>query len=127
MACGASFRYSVVDAWGHASRARYCPAVPTGNIQRPDGVWSLEARYTIRATDDTLIQVVNRGLRHGPAEVLERVFRGETVSPDEYYFRSAAQFEAPVGGPHEWLNKGIFVGVAERRVSEAIVRFHLVT
>ena len=96
-------------------------------FQRPDGVWSLEARYTIRASDDALIQVVNRGLRHGPAEVLARVFRGETVSPDEYYFRSAAQFEAPLGGPHEWLNKGIFVGTAERRVSEAIVRFHLVT
>lgn len=94
---------------------------------RPDGVWSLEARYTIRTIDDSLIQVINRGLRHGPAEVLERIFRGEAVSPDEYYFRSVPDFEAPLGGPHEWLNKGIFVATAERRAHEAIVRVHLVT
>jgi hypothetical protein len=96
-------------------------------VVRPDGVLQLEARYTICAEDGTLIQVVNRGLRHGPAEVLERIFRGEVVSPDEYYFRSVAEFEAPAGGPHEWLNKGVFVGAAERRASEAIVAFHLVT
>jgi hypothetical protein len=96
-------------------------------VLRPDGVWSLEARYTIRAADGALIQVVNRGLRHGPAEVLDRIFRGESVSPDEYYFRSVPEFEAPLGGPHEWLNKAIFIGAAERRANEAIVRFHLVT
>ncbi len=96
-------------------------------VVRPDGVLQLEARYTIRAADGALIQVTNRGLRHGPSEVLERIFRGEVVAPHEYYFRSAAEFEAPLGGPHEWLNKGIFVGVAERRANEAIVRFHLVT
>jgi hypothetical protein len=96
-------------------------------VVRPDGVLQLEARYTICAEDGTLIQVVNRGLRHGPAEVLERIFRGEVVSPDEYYFRSVAEFEAPAGGPHEWLNKRVFVGAAERRASEAIVAFHLVT
>jgi hypothetical protein len=96
-------------------------------VVRPDGVLQLEARYTLRADDGALIQVINRGLRHGPAEVLERIFRGEAVSPDEYYFRSAAEFEAPLGGPHEWLNKGIFIGAAERRAAEAIVRFHLLT
>lgn len=93
---------------------------------RPDGVLSLEARYTIRTVDGALIQVTNRGLRHGPPEVLERIFRGEAVLPSEYYFRSVAEFEAP-RGQHEWLNKGIFVGIAERRRDAAIVRFHLVT
>jgi Protein of unknown function (DUF3237) len=96
-------------------------------VLRPDGVWSLEARYTIRATDGALVQVINRGLRHGPPEVLERIFRGDRVPPHEYYFRSAAEFEAPLGGPHEWLNKGIVIGAAERRANEAIVRFYLVT
>ncbi|HXC60149.1 MAG TPA: DUF3237 domain-containing protein [Steroidobacteraceae bacterium] len=93
---------------------------------RPDGVLSLEARYTIRAADGALIQVINRGLRHGPPEVMERIFRGEKVAAGEYYFRSVAEFEAP-RGPHEWLNKGIFIGMAERQRDAAIVRFHLVT
>ena len=116
---------------GHCAGPRLQGEVLPGGADwqylRPDGVWSLEARYTIRAIDGALIQVVNRGLRHGPPEVLERIFRGETVSPDEYYFRSAAEFEAPLGGPQEWLNRGIVVGTAERLASEAIVRFHLVT
>jgi hypothetical protein len=93
---------------------------------RPDGVLQLTARYTLRADDGALIQIVNRGLRHGPPEVMERMFRGEPVDPGAYYFRSVAEFEAP-RGPHEWLNKGIFVGLAERQRDAAIVRFHLVT
>jgi hypothetical protein len=93
---------------------------------RPDGVLSLEARYTIRTTNGALIQVINRGLRHGPPEVMERIFRGEAVAAEEYYFRSVAEFEAP-RGPHEWLNKALFVGIAERQRDAAIVRFHLVT
>ena len=71
------------------------------------------------------IQVINRGLRHGPPEVLARIFRGESVDPAEYYFRTVGEFEAPLG-PHDWLNKAIFLGAAERRMDEAIVRFHRV-
>lgn len=93
---------------------------------RPDGVMQLEARYTLRTDDGALIQVINRGLRHGPPQVMERLLRGESVDPGDYYFRSAAEFEAP-RGPHEWLNKGIFVGLAERQRDMAIVHFHLVT
>lgn len=93
---------------------------------RPDGVVSLEARYTLQADDGTLIMVINRGMRHGPPEVLERIFRGEAVDPSEYYFRTVAEFEAPQG-PHDWLNKAIFVGVARRTATEAIVRLHRIT
>lgn len=93
---------------------------------RPDGVSSLEARYTIRADSGALIQVINRALRHGPPAVMDRLLRGEPVAPEEYYFRTVAEFEAPLG-LHDWLNKGIFVGLAERTREAAIVRFHLVT
>ena len=37
----------------------------------------------------SLIQVRNRGLRHGPEEVLRRIAEGENVDPAEYYFRMA--------------------------------------
>ncbi|MET0290785.1 MAG: DUF3237 domain-containing protein [Steroidobacteraceae bacterium] len=91
---------------------------------RADGVLSLEARYTIRANDGTLISVTNRGLRHGPPEIIDRITRGEPVAPGSYYFRTVAEFEAPVG-VFDWLNKGLFVGLAERRPDAAVVRFHL--
>jgi hypothetical protein len=92
---------------------------------RPDGVLSLEARYTIRTADGLLVSVTNRGMRHGPPEIIERITRGEPVPPGSYYFRTVAEFEAPLGRL-EWLNKGLFLGLAERRPDAAIVRFHLV-
>jgi hypothetical protein len=60
---------------------------------RNDGVAEIEARYTIRASDGTLISVVNRGLRHGPPEIMSRLIAGEPVDPSSYYFRTAPVFE----------------------------------
>ena len=111
---------------GPRLRGEVLPGGADWQYIRPDGVLQLTARYTLRAADGTLIQVVNRGLRHGPPEVMERMSRGEAVDAGAYYFRSTAEFEAP-RGPLEWLNKGIFVGLAERQRDKAIVRFHLVT
>jgi len=91
---------------------------------RPDGVLSLEARYTVRSKDGELISVTNRGMRHGPPDVIDRITRGEPVPAGSYYFRTVAEFEAPIG-PLDWLNKGLFLGLAERRPDAAIVRFHL--
>jgi hypothetical protein len=91
---------------------------------RPDGVLSLEARYTLKTDDGALISVTNRGMRHGPPEIIERITRGEPVPAGSYYFRSVAEFEAPIG-PLDWLNKGLFLGLAERLPDAAIVRFHL--
>lgn len=105
--------------------AEVLPGGADWQFVRADGVLQLEARYTLRLPDDTLVQVINRGMRHGPPEVLERIFRGEAVDPREYYFRTVAEFEAPAG-PHAWLAKALFLGEAERRVDEAIVRFHRV-
>ncbi len=92
---------------------------------RADGVLSLEARYTIRAADGTLVSVTNRGMRHGPPEIIERITRGEPVAAGSYYFRTFAEFEAPVG-PLDWLNKALFLGLAERLPDAAVVRFHLI-
>lgn len=91
---------------------------------RPDGVLSLEARYTLQVDDGTLIAVTNRGMRHGPAEIIAKIGRGEDVPADSYYFRTVAEFEAPIG-KHDWLNKGVFLGLAERRAGVAVVRYHL--
>lgn len=91
---------------------------------RPDGVLAVEARYTLQTADGSLISVNNRGMRHGPPAIIEQISRGETVPADAYYFRTVAEFEAPIG-PLDWLNKGLFIGIAERLANMAIVRFHL--
>jgi hypothetical protein len=95
-------------------------------VLRTDGVLVAEARYVIRTEDGVAIAVVNRGLRWGPADVMARLAQGEAVAPEEYYFRTAAQFEAPLGSRHEWLNKALFVTTAERHAESAIVHFYCV-
>ena len=63
-----------------------------------------------------LIQIRNKGLRHGPAEAMDRLRRGEEVDPGEYYFRTVPEFIAPAG-PYDWLNKSIFVCAGARYAS----------
>ena len=91
-------------------------------IVRADGTADLDARYTIQAEDGALIYVVNRGVRHGPAEVLARLNRGEAVDPASYYFRSAASFETS-SPQHSWLTQAVVVGVGERYPDKVVIRF----
>ena len=92
---------------------------------RPDGVLAVEAR-SLQTSDSVLIMVTNRGIRRAPQAVMERLGRGEPVQPSEYYFRTTAEFEAPIGSKYEWLNQSVFVGIAERRPDAAIIRFYRV-
>lgn len=101
--------------------------MPAPASSRSDGVLVVEAKYTLESHDGVLIMVNSRGLRHGPPAVIERLARGEAVDPQEYYFRTAAEFEAPAASTYAWLNRAVFVGVAERTAKAAIIRFHEVT
>jgi len=92
-------------------------------VLRADHVLAVDARYVIRTTDGVNVAVVNRGIRHGPADVIARLTSGQRVNPDEYHFRTAAQFEAPLGSSAAWLNKSVFVGSAEREADAAIIHF----
>ncbi len=93
---------------------------------RPDGVIDVQAKYTLKTDDGTLIMVENRGMRHAPPAVMERIAKGEPVPASEYYFRTTAQFEAPAGSKYEWLNRAVFIGVAERQPDAAVLRFYQV-
>src|SRR5271169_6376478 len=77
-------------------------------IVRPEGTADLDARYTIQTDDGALIYVVNRGVRHGPADVLARLNQGQPVDPASYYFRSAAMFETSAP-EHAWLTRAVVV------------------
>jgi Protein of unknown function (DUF3237) len=122
----AGHRRVVPIAGGHVSgprlQGRVVPGGADWQILRPDGTADLDARYTIQANDGSLIYVVNRGVRHGPAELLARLNRGERIDPALYYFRSAASFETSAG-EHAWLTRAVIVGVGERYPDKVVIRF----
>src|SRR5262252_3346560 len=80
---------------------------------RNDGVTVAEAVYLIKEHDGALIQIRNRGLRHGPAEVFQRLAEGEHVYPAEYYFRASPTFVVSPG-PYECLIESVFVVTGAR-------------
>jgi hypothetical protein len=92
-------------------------------VVRANGVLSAEAKYTLETPDGGLIAVTNRGIRHGPPEIMQRLASGETVPADSYYFRTSAIFEAPVGSANDWVNRTLFVATAEREPNVAIIHF----
>ena len=91
----------------------------------PDGRTELLARYTLRTADGSHIGVVNRGVRHGPADVMRRLVAGETVAAALYYFRGTPSFEA-ASGPHGWLMRHVFVCTGERLPDLVLLRFYVV-
>ncbi|MBN1255601.1 MAG: DUF3237 domain-containing protein [Deltaproteobacteria bacterium] len=105
---------------------RVLPGGADWQIIRRDGIAELEARYTLETNDGALIYIYNRGVRHGPKEVIERVAAGEKVDPREYYFRTTPFFET--GSPeYTWLNGIVAVAVGERRASEVLITTYEVT
>ena len=83
-------------------------------LVRADGVIDFDARYLLEAADGTVIYLQNRGYRWAKsAEAADKMNRNEAVGADEYYMRVSPKFDAP-DGPHAWLNKHVFVGVAEK-------------
>jgi muconolactone delta-isomerase len=91
----------------------------------PDGTALGDIRYTLKTDGGQLLYVRSRAVRHGPAEVLARLGRGEEVDPSEYTFRAATQIETGAIGL-DWLNRGIFVSVAGRQPAGVVYETYLV-
>ena len=90
-----------------------------------DGTTLGDLRYTLQTDAGALIYVQSRSVRHGPAEVLARLGRGEDVDAAEYTFRTAMRIES--AAPElDWLNKGVFVSVGGRRPRGVIYETYLV-
>jgi hypothetical protein len=98
---------------GAKLRGTLVPGGADWQYVRSDDVTVVEARYLLRTDDGVLIEVHNRGLRHGPQETMRRLAAGETVDPREYYFRAAPTLTAPVGR-YDWLNRSLFLCTGAR-------------
>jgi len=99
---------------GERLRGRVLPGGADWQIVRPDGVADLDARYTLETSDGALIYVRNRGYRHGPAQVMQRLAKGEAVDPSLYYMRTTPRFETG-DSRYNWLNLLVCVATAARR------------
>jgi hypothetical protein len=110
---------------GPLLQASVVPGGADWQVVQPDGLTDLVARYTLQAADGTYIGVVNRGVRHGPPEVMRRLLAGEAVDPAEIYFRCTPVFEAPPG-PHAWLARHVFTATGERHPDGVVIRVFVV-
>jgi hypothetical protein len=94
-------------------------------IVLPDGTSFADIRYTLQTDEGDLLYVQSRGVRHGSADVLARLGRGEDVNASEYTFRTSTQIET--AAPElDWLNKGVFISVGARQADGVIYETYLV-
>jgi hypothetical protein len=85
-------------------------------VIRADGVAELDARYTLETADGALVYVRNRGYRHGPRHILDKLAAGEAVDPGLYYMRTTPRFETG-DARYAWLNRMICVATGARRAA----------
>lgn len=97
---------------GERLRGTVLPGGAGWNVTRPDGATTFDARLVLQTDDDATIGMIYRGMRHGPAEVMQRLSRGDNVDPSEYYFRAVITFETAA---YDWLNRIFAIGAGHRR------------
>jgi hypothetical protein len=101
---------------GERLRGKVLPGGADWQVIRADGVAYLDTRYTLQTHDGALVYVRNVGYRHGPADVLQRLARGEPVDPALYYMRTTPWYETG-DARYAWLNRIICVAAGARRAS----------
>ncbi len=127
---------------GRAGRRRIIPIVG-GSVSGPDisgrllnlgadwqtifadGLAELDTRYAMETNDGALIEIVNYGYRHGPAEVIDRLAAGEDVPPDSYYMRTHARLETG-DAKYAWVNRKLFVGTGVRQKSSVRISLFVI-
>lgn len=91
----------------------------------PGGLTSIEARYFIKASDGTVIEVTNPGVRTASPDVIEKLAKGEPVDPSAYYFRTTPRFMVKAG-PYEWMRRKVFVARGIRKPDSVVIDFYTV-
>ena len=80
---------------------------------RADGSTTLDVRLVLKTKDDALVAMTYRGVRHGSADVIKRMEKGEAIDPSSYYFRINPMFET-AAATYDWLNRVLAVGIGYR-------------
>jgi hypothetical protein len=82
-------------------------------IGRPDRSTTLDVRIVLETDDGAAIGMIYRGMRHGPAAVMQKIDAGVFVDPSEYYFRTSIAFDT-AAPKYDWLNRIIAIGTGNR-------------
>ena len=85
---------------------------------RTDGAMNPNVRMVLQTDDGALIYMHYTGVRYGTPEVMDRIAKGDTVDPSEYYLRNTPYFETSAT-KYDWLNRIVSVGVGRRMPDHA--------
>lgn len=93
--------------------------------RRTDGVLEISAHYAVRCEDGGVVEIRSEGLRHGDAEVMAALARGEAVPAERYFFRTFVRFAT---GAPAWLhlNRTMAVASGARSATGVVLDFHRV-
>lgn len=86
------------------------------------GYAELDARYVIEVDGGELVYVCNQAVRSGPAQLMQRLARGEPVDPAQIYFRCLPRLET-ASKALGWINERLFVGAGVRHPDRVVLRF----
>src|SRR3954467_2545515 len=94
---------------GDKVNGRVCAFGADFQVIRPNELIELEAKYAFETDDGATVYVENKGLRFGPAELLQALKGREPVDPKLIYCRTTPKFETG-HDKYRWLMEHIFVG-----------------
>jgi hypothetical protein len=69
------------------------------------------------------IYVTNRGMRHGPPDLIAKLNAGESIDQSRIYFRTIVSIETAAKAL-DWMNRSIFVCIGERQPNEALIHVY---
>jgi hypothetical protein len=99
------FHFDAGSFEGPKLKGRVFPGGGGWSLIRRDDVMEVDVRLVLETDDDKhQICMAWKGLRHGPKEVMDRVYRGEIVDPGAYYFRTTPYFETS-SEKYGWMNR----------------------
>jgi hypothetical protein len=85
------------------------------------GVTDVEARYCLELEGGDVVEVQSSGVRTATPDIVQRMFAGEQLDPDQYYFRTGIKIRTS-SARYEWLTRFICVGIATRQADRVIIR-----
>ena len=92
-------------------------------IIRPDGFTEIDAHYIVQMENGDLLYLTNRGMRHGPPELIAKLNAGEAVDQSKIYFHTIISVETAAKAL-DWMSRSILISVGERQPSEAVIHVY---
>ena len=98
------FHFDAGTFEGPRLKGKVLPGGGGWSLIRRDEVLEVDVRLILATDDKHQICMSWKGLRHGPKEVMDRLYRGDVVDPRSYYFRTTPYFETS-SEKYNWMNR----------------------